>query len=125
MRDIEDLIAEEAAQNPVFLEKVGESIELHGLLQHPGWIALKEHFERGKEGYGKELVSRQLAGQEVSQRDIDYMRGCKEMAEAIFRYPTQALSQLERTAERLLAKEFEREVIAHSEQSPYIEREDT
>ncbi len=121
--DAEAVIVREASENPAFRKKISESIDLHGLLEHEGWKTLYEHFKRGSEGYGKGLISRQLAGEEVSQREIDYMRGCKEMAEAIFKYPETALANLERTAERLLRQEFEQEVAEHDAQSPYIDRE--
>lgn len=124
MRDAQTIIAAEAAANEKFREKVSETIDLHGLLDHPGWKALQAHFENGKEGFGKELTSRIMRGDEVSQREIDYMRGAREMAEALFKYPTMALASLERTAEQLLRKEFEDEMERDSLASPYIEQED-
>ena len=121
MRDPETVIAAKAAEDPAFRDKVHESIQLHGLQEHPGWLALREHFENGKEGFGKELTASLMRGDPVDQRDIDYMRGCQEMAEVIFRYPKVALSNLERTARRLMEKEFEEEVALHAMESPYID----
>lgn len=115
------MIAEEAASNPRFRQKIAEALDLHGLLEHEGWKALKKHHEIGTEGFGKGLAARQLAGEEVSQREIDYYRGAREMAEAIFKYPEIALANLERTAERLLTKKFEEQVAEHFAASPYTE----
>lgn len=120
MHDLEEILAEKAQNDDAFREKVGEVIDLHGLLKHPGWLALKAHFENGKQGFGTELIRRQMRGEEVSQREIDYMRGCSEMAETIFKYPTQAVSQLERTAQQLMRREFEHEMAQQSVESPYI-----
>jgi hypothetical protein len=123
MRDLEEVLAEKALDDERFRDGVGEAIDLHGLLDHPGWKALKKHFENGKVGFGEELISRQMRGEEVSQREIDYMRGAKEMAETIFKYPTMALSRLERTAQSLMRKEFEHEMEQQSVASPYIDQE--
>ncbi len=123
--DAQRVIAKEAAENPSYRRKVSETLDLHGLLEHPGWLALKEHFKRGSEGYGRGLTSRQLAGVEVSQREIDYYRGSLEMAQTIFKYPEIALANLEQTTERLLRNEFEQEAEGQLAFSPYIDQEVT
>lgn len=123
MRDPETVLADRASQDPSFRERVNETIELHGLLDHPGWLALKKHFENGKEGYGRELTAQLLAGVPVNQREIDERRGMLKMAEAIFAYPEIALSNLERTARRLMDQEFEQEVALEASRSPYIDGE--
>jgi len=121
MRDPETVIAAKAAEDPAFRDKVHESIQLHGLQEHPGWLALRKHFENGKEGYGRELTASILRGDPVNQREIDERRGMLKMAEAIFRYPEIALSNLERTAHRLMENEFEEEVALQALESPYID----
>ncbi len=119
--DPKQVIAQEAAANPKFRETVSDGLSLHGLLDHPGWIALKARFDQGKEGYGKNLTSRLLFGEEVSQREIDYHRGCKEMAEAIFAEPEKALASLERTTEQLLARTWQQEQAQDDLESAYIQ----
>jgi len=103
------------------MARVSESINLHGLLDHPGWIALKEHHERGKQQYMNSLAKRLLIGQKVSEEEIAYYRGCHDIAGELFRYPEQALASLERTAQKLWAAHIEEEVTtALAEESPYI-----
>lgn len=121
MRDLQDLIVEKTTTDEAFRERVGETLQLHDLQDHPGWKALYEHFRNGKEGYGRELAQSMMRGEPVDQRSVDYMRGAKEMAEAIFAYPKIALDNLERTARALLAGEFEREVAQQAVASPYID----
>ncbi len=123
MRNPEQVIAEKAADDPKFRAKVSEAIDLHDLQDHPGWIALKKHHENGKEGFGTELAAKIIRGEAANQRELDYMRGCYEMAETIFKYPAIALSNLERTARQLMEHEFEEEVAQHLLQSPYIDGE--
>lgn len=126
VRDLEDLLAEKAQEDDAFRERVGEAVELHGLLKHPGWIALEQHFRRGNDNAMQNVTSRQLRGEEVSLREIDFLRGCIETAEAIFKHPTLALKSLETTAQLLMRKEFESEVERLGVASPYIEAgEDT
>lgn len=124
MKDLQTLIVDKASTDERFREKVGETLELHGLLEHPGWLALKKHFENGSKGYGQTLAQRLMDGVAVDQREIDEHRGMLKMAEAIFMYPTLALSQLEHTAELLIRGEFEQEVLRTQMQSPFIDLED-
>lgn len=117
------MIAKEAAHNPKFRQTVSDGLALHDLLDHPGWITLKEHFEKGKQTFGKNLTSRLLVGEEVSQREIDYLRGCREMADAIFARPERALADLERTATELLERSWQQEATEDELSSPFIQED--
>lgn len=119
--DPKAVIAAEAAKNPKFRETVSDGLELHGLLEHPGWKVLKEHFAKGSERYARQLTAQIMSGEAVDQRRIDYMRGCKEMAHAIFSRPETALADLERTALQLLERTWQEEAAQDNLESPYIQ----
>lgn len=122
--NIADVIAERAADDPKFRDKVAETIDLGGLKESQGWVALEEHFKRGSESYERSLTKRLLAGEDVSQREIDYYRGALDIAKAIFKYPEVALDNLERTARRAWAARVEQEVSdLFVDASPYINKE--
>ncbi len=121
--DPKQVIAKEAVANPKFRQTVSDGLALHDLLEHPGWLTLKAYFEKGKQTFGKNLTSRLLVGEEVSQREIDYLRGCREMADAIFARPEHALADLERTATQLLERTWQQEVAQDDLESPFIQED--
>jgi len=102
-----------------------EVLDLQDLPDHPGWKALKKHFENGHEGYGKSLTGRIMSGEVVSQREIDYYRGVIDAAKAIMAYPDVALARLETTAragwQSHLQSELERMI---GSDNPFIEQGD-
>lgn len=120
--DISDWIAGKAAEDERFRDRVAETLNLYGLTESEGWSALKAHFERGTDGFAKSLAQRQLGGEQVNQREIDYLRGFLDAAKAIFTFPDQALAHLETSARRGWAAHVSKEIASAIEnESLYIQ----
>lgn len=100
IENIADWIAGKTVGDEKFRAKVAETVDLYGLTEHQGWEALKRHFGNGSESFHKSLAHRLLGGEQVNQREIDYLRGCMDIAQAIFTYPERALADLEASARR-------------------------
>jgi hypothetical protein len=115
-----DFLSKKAQEDPKILERVQAVVSLDGLDEHPGWAALRQHFEIGAERYMELLAKRLLAGEKVSEEEIAYHRGSIDIARAIFDYPTTALARLEATAQRGYAAYLEEQLSRYVEQSPFI-----
>ena len=121
IEDISDWIAHGAATGERFCARVAETVDLYGLKEHPGWDALKNHFELGSESFSKNLAVRLMAGEQVNQREIDYLRGFIDAARAILKYPEAALSNVEESAKRGWAAHVSQEYASRvAAESPYI-----
>lgn len=73
--NLPDELLNRASDSPEYQEYLGEVMNLQGLREHPGWLALKEHFERGQKAFEHALTARLMQGEKVSQSEIDFWRG--------------------------------------------------
>lgn len=92
-----------------------------GLLEHVGWKRLADKVRAGRERFLTGLVSRQMAGEVVSQREIDYYRGFYDGAQWVIGVPENAEISLEaaaREAWRLTQLELAKRA---EESSPYLD----
>ncbi len=119
--DIVSVVADKAAEDPKFRSKVSEAIHMSNLIESDGWKALREHYEKGTEGFERQLAKRLISGEEVSQREIDYYRGAIDVARAIFAHPEKALNDLEVTAKYEFAQRLQQEVSEEALASPYLD----
>ena len=90
------------------------------LKQHPGWRRLYEHIEAEEEGFARGLAKRLMAGENVSQREVDFHRGFFRACKWVVGHPEQAMGSLERAARQallLMELELEQEV---GDDSPYL-----
>lgn len=115
-----EFVAERAANDPK-VHKILEDVRLFdGLQEHPGWKRLYEHVKSSRSRFLLALTKRQMAGEEVSQREIDFNRGFFQGALWALGHPDQAMTSLERAARQAwLAAELE--VLTEEEgDSPYV-----
>lgn len=122
--DMIEVLFQKGQEDPKLRQKVAESLDLHGLQEHPGWAVLKEHQERTRGSYMKNITAQLIAGKTLDQREIDYLRGAFDVAEKILQYPEVALANLERVAARLYRTHLDEEVERLSEDSPYLSHDE-
>ena len=80
------------------------------LKEHDGWKRLAELVRVDRERFLTKLAKRLMAGEEVSQREIDFHRGFYQGAEWVVGHPENAEASLERAARaawRMAQKEMD------------------
>lgn len=89
------------------------------LIQHPGYRFLVERVEDQRDAYTAKIARRLMAGEEVSQREIDWYRGYYAGALETLRRPYVAEHNLEGAAR--LAWGLASEAITEKEnETPYV-----
>lgn len=90
------------------------------LKQHPAWRRLHEHVEADEDRFFGTLSRRLMAGEDVSQREIDFHRGWYRACKWLLAHPEQAMDNLEKAAKSaLLLMELELEQATEAD-SPYL-----
>jgi hypothetical protein len=90
------------------------------LREDPAWRRLNEKVKADEEHFLVSLAQRQMAGEDVSQREIDFHRGWYRACRWLLGHPEQALDNLERavrSAYLMTQLELDQAV---EEDSPYL-----
>lgn len=89
-----------------------------GLSEHQGWRHLRKKIAEQQDRFAENIARRILAGGEVDQREIDFMRGYIAGAAFVIERPEVAERSLEAAAR--LAASFAKEALeATGDDSPY------
>lgn len=119
--EVASFVAERSAADPK-VRRIVEDVKLFdGLTEHAGWRRLADKIRASKGLFVERLASRQMAGEVVPQREIDYYRGFYMGAEYVVGIPEQAETSLEaaaREAWRLTQLELAQRA---EESSPYLD----
>jgi hypothetical protein len=89
------------------------------LKEDPGWRRLVDVVQEKPERFLKALCRRQMAGEVVDQREIDYMRGWQDCLDYLVSTPELALEKLEQVAKTAYALATVEQLQAEEDESPY------
>ena len=99
-QQVADLMAEKAKKDPRVRQTIHDAHLFDALREHDGWKRLAELVRADRERFLLRLAKRLMAGEEVSQREIDFQRGFAQGAEWVVGHPEQAEASLERAARK-------------------------
>ena len=97
-------VAEKAAKDPKIQQVLADVRLLDHLREDAGWRMLFRRVEEQKEGFLRLLAKRLMTGKEVSQREIDFMRGYYSGALDTANKPAKAAADLEKAAREAYAQ---------------------
>lgn len=90
------------------------------LREDPAWKRLNDKVRADEEHFLRSLTSRLMAGEQVSQREIDWYRGFYAACKWLLGHPEQAMDNLEKAATRAWRMQEVGLLMAADEESPYI-----
>lgn len=119
--DLAAWVADRAKQDPKVQQVVADVRLLDHLREDAGWQVLHRRIIEQKEGFLHRLATRLMAGREVDQREIDFMRGFYAGAEETAEKPARSAADLEKAAREAYAKGlFEYAETEREGESPYV-----
>ncbi len=112
---------ERQKKDPKARRAIHEARVLEPLHEDVAWQHLRQKVEASKESFLIRIAERQMRGEEVSQREIDFLRGYYHGALDLLMAPERAEQNLEREAKRAYRKALAEanEAQAKEEESPY------
>lgn len=118
--DVADFVAERMKQDPKIQRVVADAHLFDDLRRDPGWKRLYERVVADKRRIMEGVATRLLAGEKVTQEEIEFYRGFYQGAVFVLQHPEHAERNLERAA-RVAWLLVQSEVAAEAEEdSPYI-----
>lgn len=116
--EVADFVAERARRDPKVRELIEDVRAFDGLKEHAGWRRLYKKIVGKEDKLLASLTRRLMAGEVVSQREIDWYRGFFAGAKTVLEQPEKADANLESAARQAWAL-AQLELTAEGDEEPY------